>query len=115
MRLGREVDYRVGAIGKRVHESGVADVAVEEPVALLTFELHQVREIPRVCELVEHCDLDLGPRLPHQPHEVGTDETRGSGDEDPPERSCHLMAGPAVQSYPMSWSSCGIRPSSSGS
>jgi len=64
VRLGGKVDDRVDLRGEGVHERGVADVAVDEPIAGCAIELGQVREVAGVRELVEDRDLDLRPRVP---------------------------------------------------
>ena len=116
VRLGGEVDYRVSLGRERVDELRVADVALHEPIAGLAFELDEVGQIARVGQLVQHGDLDVRARGADQPNEVRADETCCPGDQQPAERtSRHLMEGPEVQSYPIFGSSCGIRPSSSGS
>ena len=114
VRLGREVDDRIHLAGQRVDQPCIADVAVDEAIALLGFELEEVAEVACVRELVEDDDLDVGPGPPEMADEVGADESRGPSHEESPERPAHLIGGPAVQSYPIVGSSWGMRPSSSG-
>ena len=97
VRLGGEVHDRIRLPGQRVHQSCVADVAMDEPISLRALELEQVRSIARVRELVEDGDLDVRPRAAKQADEVGPDETGGARDQQPLQRAAHLMTG-AVQS-----------------
>ena len=63
MRLGREVDDRVGAFRSTRNRLGVGDVALEE-VVLDAFE---VGAVPGVGQLVEHGDvLALLSEPPHE-------------------------------------------------
>ena len=98
MGLGGEVDDGVDLGGKRVDQLFLADVSVHEAITWPAFELDQVGQVPRVGELVEHSDLDLGPRPAEVADEVRADEACGSRDQDPLQGSAHLMGGPAVQS-----------------
>jgi len=114
VRLGRKVDDGVRRGRERVDELRVADVAVHEPVAGLAFELHQVGEVAGIRQLVEHRDVDVRTRRAQKADEVGADESSRPCDQEPLQRTRHLIGGPAVQSYPIVGSSCGILPSSSG-
>ena len=114
VRLSGEVDDRVNMAGQRVDEVGIADIAMDETKTWSAFELGEVREVAGVGQLVEHRDLHFGPGAPEVADEVRADEARGARDQQTPQRTGHLIEGPAVQSYPMDGSSCGMRPSSAG-
>src|ERR1700737_923378 len=111
--LSCEVHDGIAFHGQRHDVLPLADIAMHEMKATLVFEVCQVGAIARVRELVEHRDFDVRTSLAQQMDKVRADETRASPDEELLVRP-HLIAGPAVQSYPMAGSSCGIRPSSSG-
>ena len=96
--LRREVDDGVRLGGKGVDQFGIADVAMDEAVARLAFEVHQVGQVPRVRELVEHRDLDVGPRGAQVADKVGTNESRAARDQEALKGAGHLIAGPVVQS-----------------
>ena len=98
MSLRGKVHDRVRLRRKRVDDVLVADVAVDEAVASLSFELDEVCEIARIRELVEHRDLDVRARAPDMAHEIRSDETRSPGDKEPLQVAGHLIGGPAVQS-----------------
>src|SRR5947208_12373082 len=98
MRLGGEIDDGVALRRERVDKPRVADVAVDESIARPAFELDEIGQVAGVGELVEDGDLELWACLPQVAHKVGADESRRSGDEEPPEAPAHEMRGPDVQS-----------------
>ena len=96
--LRGKVHDRVRLRRKRVDDVLVADVAVDEAVASLSFELDEVCKVARIRELVEHRDLDVRARAPDMAHEIRSDETRSPGDKEPLQVAGHLIGGQAVQS-----------------
>ena len=98
MSFGGEINDRVGLRRQLVDQLVVADVAANEAITRLPFDIGQVGEVAGVRELVQHRDLDLRARTPEVAHEIRADEARGARDKDPVERPRHLMGGPAVQS-----------------
>ena len=81
MRLGGEVHDVVGLRDERPHDRGVADVALHETEARVLLERREVREIPRVRELVDDRDLVAPFLYEEMSHEVGSDETGAARDE----------------------------------
>ncbi len=78
MGLGGEVHDHVGARHHVLDGGGVADVALDEPVARAVGDRGEVLLVARVGQLVEHHHLGVGERrvgTPDQlPHVVGADE-----------------------------------------
>ena len=75
VRLGGEIDDRVGAVGRARDSVGVGDVALEEVV----FDALEVGAIAGIRQLVEHCDMLAlrGEAL----DELRADEARAARDE----------------------------------
>jgi hypothetical protein len=81
--LGRQVHHRVDAVGGEElgEELLVVDVAADEDVLRIAFELFEVLEVPRVGELVEVDDLPVGPHLAQVAHQVRSDEAATAGNQ----------------------------------
>src|SRR5436305_4605528 len=77
VRLGREVDDRVDAVGRAGDRIGIRDVAVHE----LVLDPFEVRAVPGVGQLVE--DDHLVAARSEAACEVRPDEAGAAGDEDP--------------------------------
>ena len=80
VRLRRCVDDHVDARDELGHESGVADVAVDERKALVAHHVREVLEVSRVGERVERDHLVAGVRQQMADHVRG-DEAGAAGDE----------------------------------
>jgi hypothetical protein len=80
VRLGRGVDDHVHLGHDLAHEVGIANVAVDERMALVTAHRREVVHAPCVGESVEGDDL-VRSRLQDVAHEVRRDEPRAAGDE----------------------------------
>src|SRR5437867_6754045 len=98
MSFRREVDDGVDLDGQRIDQLCIADITLHKPVSRLVLELDEVGKIPRVGQLVEDGDCNLGSRSTDMANEVRTYEAGSACDQEPFEGTGHLMAGPAVQS-----------------
>ena len=89
MAAGGEIDDGLAAVHGREDGGLVGDVALNKrmPGGVEVFE---VVEVAGIGELVEIDDVQLGVGGEHVAHEVGADESRAAGDDNPCHDACFL-------------------------